>query len=249
MTVLRLFWPQDSRTDTSSQAVRLTGICRRLVCLGAVVLTAAVFAGCSSVPRNSLAHHNSAKWTNAIAAFEASDATNPPPKGCIIFTGSSYIRLWPHLAADFPDYPVVNRGFGGCHLADVFHYADRIIVPCQPRQIVIYAGGNDINSKKAPRTVFVALMTHLRAALPGVRLAFISCPPSPKRWAQTQDIRRVNRLIADYCRRHDIVFIDTFSLMLGPDGKPRPDIYAADRLHMNQKGYAIWRQAVSAYLN
>lgn len=235
-----------------NSAARKVDVRRRVTGLGAVLLAAAVVAGCRTVPQNSLATHNSAKWTNAIARFEASDATNPPPKGCIIFTGSSFIRLWTNLAADFPGYPVINRGFGGCHLPDVYNYADRIIIPHQPRQIVIYAGGNDINSKKSPRIVFgdfVALMTRLRAALPDVKLAFISCPPSPKRWAQTEDIQHVNRLIENYCRRHDIIFIDTFSLMLGPDGLPRPDIYAADQLHMNQRGYAIWQEAVAPHLN
>ncbi len=218
----------------------------------AVSITALLLCGgCQAAPRNSLATHNSAKWEDAICAYEAQDKTNAPAPGCIVFTGSSYIRLWTNLVVDFPAQPVVNRGFGGCHLADVFTYADRIIIPYQPRQVVIYAGGNDINSKKAPRTVFgdfVALMTKLRAALPSIQLAFISCPPSPKRWAQTGDIRKTNALIADYCRRHEITFINTFDLMLGPDGLPRPDIYVEDQLHMNTNGYALWRKAVAPHL-
>jgi lysophospholipase L1-like esterase len=218
----------------------------------ALACAAALFVvGCQSAPRSSLATHNSAKWEQAILAYEAQDKTNAPAPGCVVFTGSSYIRLWTNLLVDFPGQPVVNRGFGGCHLADVFNYADRIIIPYQPRQIVIYAGGNDINSKKAPRTVvgdFVALMTKLRAALPSTQLAFISCPPSPKRWAQTADIRKTNALIADYCRRHEITFINTFDLMLDGNGLPRSDIYVEDQLHMNANGYAIWRKAVAPHL-
>jgi lysophospholipase L1-like esterase len=208
-------------------------------------------AGCRTPGANSLATHNSAKWETAIVAFEAQDVTNRPAPGGIVFTGSSYIRRWTNLVADFPGLPVVNRGFGGCQLADVHRYADRIIIPYAPRQVVIYAGGNDINARKPPEIVygdFVALMEKLRAALPEVRLVFISCPPSPKRWTQTADIRKVNALIARYCRRHDIQFVNTFDRMLGPDGLPRPDIYVADQLHMNEKGYALWRAAVAPYL-
>ena len=223
----------------------------RLPALALACAAAMLIAGCQGVPRSSPATHNSAKWETVIQAYEAQDKTSAPAPGCIVFTGSSYIRLWTNLVVDFPAQPVVNRGFGGCHLADVFTYADRIIIPYQPRQIVIYAGGNDINSKKAPHTVFgdfVALMTKLRAALPATQLAFISCPPSPKRWAQTADIRKTNALIADYCRRHEITFINTFDLMLGPDGLPRPDIYDEHQLHMNATGYAIWRKAVAPHL-
>ena len=146
---------------------------------------------------------------------------------------------------------MVNRGFGGCQLADVYHYADRIVIPYAPREVVIYAGGNDISAKKSPEIVFgdfVALMEKLRAALPQVKLVFISCPPSPKRWAQTADIRDMNSRIAHYCRRHDITFVNTFDLMLGLDGLPLPDIYVEDQLHMNAKGYAIWRDAVTPHL-
>ncbi|MEI7533244.1 MAG: GDSL-type esterase/lipase family protein [Verrucomicrobiae bacterium] len=209
------------------------------------------FTGCASVPPNSLAHHDASRWQGDIAAFAASDATNPPPRGCIVFTGSSYIRKWTTLASDFPGLPVVNRGFGGCQLADVYEYADRIVIPYAPREVVIYAGGNDISSGKSPELVFgdfVALMTKLHTVLPAAKLVFISCPPSPKRWEQTGKIKEVNGLIADYCRDHQFVFVDTFSLMLGADGQPKPEIYSSDRLHMNATGYAIWRQAVAPCL-
>jgi lysophospholipase L1-like esterase len=222
----------------------------RVAC-GFFILIALVVSGCRSTPRNSLTTHNPAKWESAIADYEAQDKTNLPPVRCIVFTGSSYIRRWTNLVADFPGLPVVNRGFGGCQLADVHHYADRIVIPYAPREVVIYAGGNDINAKKSPQIVFgdfVALMEKLHGALPEARLVFISCPPSPKRWEQTADILEVNSRIARYCRRHGITFVNTFDLMLGPDGLPRPDIYVEDQLHMNAKGYAIWRDAVAPHL-
>ena len=207
--------------------------------------------GCASAPPNSLAQHDATKWRGEIAAFETADATNPPPRGCIVFTGSSYIRKWITLAEDFPGLPVVNRGFGGCHLADVCVYADRIIIPYAPREVVLYAGGNDINSGMSPELVFgdfVALMTKLHGALPQAKLVFISCPPSPKRWAQTGKIKAVNGLIAGYCRRHGIAFVNAFPLMLGADGLPRPDIDVDDHVHMNAAGYAIWRDATMPFL-
>jgi len=208
-------------------------------------------AGCASVPPNSLAKHDASRWQREIQAYEGAAAKNPPPQGCIIFTGASYIRNWKSLARDFPGLPVINRGFGGCELADVYIYADRIIVPSAPREVVIYAGGNDIDAGLAPKIVFgdfVALVTKLHQELPRTKLVFISCPPSPKRWTEPEKIKMVNGLMARYCRRHDLAFVDTFPLMLGADGRPRPDIYAKDQLHMNAVGYAIWREAVKPYL-
>jgi lysophospholipase L1-like esterase len=219
--------------------------------LSVIGLLTVLLAGCRTAPPNSLATHDPTRWESAIAGYEARDTTNAPAPGCIVFTGSSFIRLWTNLVTDFPDLPVINRGFGGCHLADLYHYADRIVISYAPRQVVFYAGGNDIAAGKPPEVVFgdfVAVVTKLRAALPGVQVAFISCPPSPKRWQHTEGFRRVNELIADYCRRHQMGFVNTFDLMLGPNGLPRPDVYAADQLHMNANGYALWREAVAPHL-
>lgn len=223
----------------------------RSLMFAAVAAVGLALAGCATAPPNSLATHDASKWRHDIAAFEASDATNPPPRGCIVFTGSSYIRKWTTLARDFPGMRAVNRGFGGCELADVYAYADRIIIPYAPREVVIYAGGNDIDAGLAPEIVFgdfVALMQKLRHALPQAKLVFISCPPSPRRWAETERIKTVNTLIARYCQEHGLTFVNTFPLMLGADGLPRRDIYVEDRLHMNAKGYAIWREAVAPAL-
>ena len=216
-----------------------------------LLLLALFCAGCHTVPPNSLATHKSARWEREIAAFEASDQTNPPPKDCIVFVGSSSIRKWTSLAADFPGSPVIDRGFGGSQLADSVNFAERIVLPYHPRQVVIYAGGNDINAGKSPEVVYgdlVALVQKIRARLPYVAIAYISSAPNPARWAQVENVKRLNSLAAAYCRHHRVAFINVFPLMLGPDGLPKPDIYVADRLHMNSRGYAIWKDAVGPYL-
>jgi lysophospholipase L1-like esterase len=225
----------------------------RLLAISFGLLAAVVLftSGCQTAPKNSLATHNSTKWENAIATYEASDKTNPPPKHPIVFIGSSSILKWKSLAADFPNLPVINRGFGGSQLADSVNFADRIVIPYAPREVVVYAGGNDINANKSPEIVygdFVALMQKLHAGLPHARLAYISIAPNLARWAQVEKVRRLNVLAENYCRRHDIAFINVFPLMLGLDGQPKPDIYVADGLHMNARGYAIWQPAVAPYL-
>ena len=146
------------------------------------LLTLLLGTGCRTAVPNSLATHDSSKWEKEIAALEARDLTNPPPKDCIVFVGSSSIRRWTSLGADFPGFPVVNHGFGGSQLADSVNFADRIITPCQPRQVVIYAGGNDINAGKDPEVVygdFVALVTRIRGRLPKADIAYIADRPEP----------------------------------------------------------------------
>lgn len=223
----------------------------RFTSWSSLILAALLLTGCQTPPPNSLAGHDSARWEKEILALETRAATNRPPAGCIVFVGSSSIRLWKTLAEDFPGLPVVNQGFGGSQLADSVNYAERLVIPYQPRQVVIYAGGNDINAGKSPEVVygdFVALATKLRAALPRVKIAYIAVAPNPARWQQVEKVKQVNSMVSAYCRRHRLTFVDVFPLMLGPDGQPKPDIFVADRLHMNAKGYAIWREAVAPHL-
>ena len=131
-------------------------------------------------------------------------------------------------------------------------FVDRIVIPYHPREIIFYAGGNDINAKKTPEQVaadFDAFCDKVHAAMPDTRICFVSIAPNPARWAQIDQVRRANRLIKDYCfwTRH-VEYIDIHPAMLGKDGKPLPDIYVADRLHMNPKGYAIWEKIIRPYL-
>lgn len=193
-----------------------------------------------------------ARWEKDIAAFEAADRTNPPPKNAILFIGSSSIRMWKTLAQDFPEHRVINRGFGGSQIEDSVHFAERIVFPYQPRLIVMYAGGNDINAKKTPEQVFSdfkAFVETVHGKLPETRIAYISIAPNPARWAQIEQVKTANKLIQDYTRQHPkLAFINVFPHMLGADGQPKPDIFLPDRLHMNANGYAIWKKVVGEFL-
>jgi lysophospholipase L1-like esterase len=41
-----------------------------------------------------------------------------------------------------------------------------------------------------------------------------------------------------------VTFIDVATPMLGADGRPLTSIFVEDMLHMNDKGYDIWRDVV-----
>jgi len=193
-----------------------------------------------------------AKWEKEIAAFEEKDRENPPPKGGIVFVGSSSIRKWTTLAADFPHHQVLNRGFGGSQLIDSVHFADRIVLPYEPRLIVLYAGGNDIHAGKSPEQVFAdfqAFVETVRAELPKTEIAYISIAGNPSRWAEVEKVKAANTMIEGYIKdKPGMKFINVFPRMLGSDGQPRPEIFVADRLHMNAEGYKLWTEIVGQYL-
>jgi lysophospholipase L1-like esterase len=193
-----------------------------------------------------------ARWEKEIAAFEAADKKQFPAKGGVLFIGSSSIRMWRTLAADFPNHHVLNRGFGGSQIADSVHFAERIVFPYEPKMIVFFAGGNDIAAKKEAEQVFAdfkAFVEKVHAKLPDTKIAYISIPGAPVRCNQVEKIKRANALVEALTReKPNLAFINIFPLMLDENGKPREELYLKDRLHMNADGYAIWKKAVEPFL-
>lgn len=188
-------------------------------------------------------NHNFAQWEKEIAAFEKSDFTNPPPKNAIEFLGSSTIRRWTTLVQDFPGQPVYNRGFGGSEIVDSTHFAPRIIFPYAPSMIVFRAGGNDLWAGKSPKEVFAdfkEFVAVVHAKLPVSEIVFISWSPTPSRWKQHEQEKELNRLVENFARQTPhLKYIETYDLPLGPDGRPRPELFVADQLHFNAAGYKL----------
>ena len=191
-------------------------------------------------------------FAEEIARFEEADRIAPPRPGSVLFVGSSSIRLWPALAGDFPGVYTLQRGFGGAELRDVIRYAPRIVLPYRPRVIVLYAGENDLAAGKSAITVFreyQAFVALVRRTLPETKIVFVSIKPSPSRWALADQMREANDLIRRYAATDPrLSVVDVFTPMLGSDGKPREDLFVEDRLHMNERGYQIWKDLLRASL-
>lgn len=160
--------------------------------------------------------------------------------------------MWKTLKQDFPDQPVINRGFGGSQMADSVYYADRIVLPYQPKQIIVYAGSNDLAAGKSPEEVagdFQAFVTKIRTKYPETRISFMSIGPSPARWSQADKQQQTNRLIKEYIATgQKLDYIEVWDQYLGTDGKPRDEFFVADRLHNSEAGYKIRAAAVRPFL-
>jgi GDSL-like Lipase/Acylhydrolase family len=196
--------------------------------------------------------HDFGKWEKEIAAYEQVDRTNAAPKGALLFTGSSIIRLWTTLAQDFPGHQVINRGFGGCEIVDCTHFADRIVFPYQPRMIFIRCGGNDLWLGKSPEQVladYKEFVASARAKLPETEVVFISLSPSVARWKQADKEKSVNTMVEEYTKQTPhLKYIECYDMVLGADGKPRPELFVADKLHFNAEVYKLLAERVRPYL-
>ena len=190
-----------------------------------------------------------------IQKFKKQDSAHFPAKQQILFVGSSSFTKWTDIQDYFPAYPIINRGYGGSSLPDVIRYANDIIFPYQPKQIIIYCGENDLageDTTVTSKTVFSRfkqLFILIRAHLPKVAIAYVSMKPSPSREQLLPKIEEGNILIKKYLSKQTkTTYIDVFHKMFNKDGTIISDIFIADNLHMNAKGYAIWQKIIAPYL-
>lgn len=189
-----------------------------------------------------------------IEAFRKKDTQQMPARGQILFVGSSSFTRWTDVHEYFPGYPIVNRGFGGSSLPDVIRFADDVIFKYDPSQIVIYCGENDLAGSKTVTadTVlnrFKTLFGMIRKKYPKVPVVFVSIKPSPSRAHLMPEMEKSNTAIRKFLKKKKrTVFVDVYHPMLNEQGKPMPDIFVEDDLHMNAKGYAIWQKQIKPHL-
>lgn len=239
------------RLKTTTRVVGLAGLA--LLAMGAAFGVRAQAASTARPEWRSGASEVEPRWREAFAAFEAQDRARPVAPGGIVFVGSSSIRLWADLESAFgPQAVVVQRGFGGSRLSDCAHHADRLVVAYRPALVVVYAGDNDLAEGATPEEVaadFDRLVQRVRADLPDTRIVYVSIKPSPLRAALMDRAREANALIAARAQSDPLLaYVDVYSKMLDPQGQPRADLYAADRLHLSTAGYDLWRQEIGPRL-
>jgi lysophospholipase L1-like esterase len=213
-----------------------------------LVLAAVLTASAQQPPSKPL---DPERFEAEFRAFEQADRATPPPEHPIVFVGSSSIRRWDTLAKDFPGLPVLNRGFGGSEASDVLRHASRVILPYRPSRVVFYAGDNDLARGKTPAAIAadVKALWELLSRQPQAKMSIISVKPSLARWSLVSQTRETNELLRRFAASDPrLTYIDVFTPMIGPDGKPVPAHFVEDGLHLTPAGYRIWTTAVAPFL-
>ena len=190
---------------------------------------------------------------NDIQNFKKQDSVSFPPKNAILLIGSSSFTKWTDVQDYFPGYTIINRGFGGSTLLDEIRYVNDIVFPYQPKQIIIYCGENDLASSDTVTASMV--LDRFKQLFQMIRdkseapIAYISMKPSPSRRHLFPKMREGNQLIKEFlATQKNTAFIDVHQKMLDLTGEPLPEIFLDDSLHMNAKGYAIWKKEMEPYM-
>ena len=188
-------------------------------------------------------------------------------EGKIVFYGDSSFTRWNpryHARALEDDIrmkdgsqAIVNRGFGTSTAEEQLYYYPRMIRPLKPRALVLQTYGNDMDLGYTPKEILFLqsrIMDYARAEFQGIR--FYVCNvrpllgPMKKRGVWFNNIEEYNRLLAEYCEKHeDVTLVDQTKcekLFKGPEfvgdyTNLNEELFIHDEVHFTQEGYDVYR--------
>lgn len=170
----------------------------------------------------------------------------------VVFIGSSTFTMWHNLSSYFPSSNVLNRGFGGSKLTDVINYADQILYPYKPKQVVLYEGDNDLGSGIKPDDLLSDLKVFVRMTeikLPDVPVVLLSVKYSPKRHKNKDKITEFNAKMKEFAStKPQLKYVDIASTTLNADGTYKRELFLADTLHVNQACYKLYATKMESFI-
>lgn len=190
------------------------------------------------------------RFEDTIERYRRFDNRNTLPKNPVLFVGSSSIVFW-ETASAFPDFPVINRGFGGASLPEVLHYYDDVVKKHAPAVVVVYCD-IDVENGKSPEysvNAFKTLVERVHADFPATQIMFLAMKPTLIDDVLGKDVRRnkeiTNHMLAEYSVTQDYLhFVDISSVMYAARPRLKAEIFLPDGMHLNSLGYDLWNPIV-----
>jgi len=178
--------------------------------------------------------------------------------GCdLLFVGDSITEGWGNTAAwkkHFAPRKAVNIGIGGDTTQNVlWRLANGAVDGLSPKAVVLLIGTNNFGLHgDAPDDVakgVAAVVASLRERLPSARILLLAVFPRDEK-PGTGMRKKIEALNAQLARLEgpSVRFLDLGAKFLAPDGTLPKDVMP-DFLHLSEKGYQIWADAIEPVLS
>ena len=171
-----------------------------------------------------------------------------PGEARVVFYGDSITDNWGRTYGKFfPDEPWVNRGISGQTTPQMLARFSQDVLALHPKAVVILAGINDIFGNTGVESLpviednFRAMVTLAKAAHVSVVLSSVM-PALHFRLRPGTDPRaeivQLNTWLQQFAKEQNLVYLDYYSALVGPDGGMKPEL-VRDGLHPTNEGYAV----------
>jgi len=191
------------------------------------------------------------KYASEFREFAIDDSLHSNKSVKILFAGSSTFRKWKSMKTDLAREDILNRGFGGSNMKELYQFREKIITKYNPSEVFIYEGDNDIAQGISVDTIMKytnMLLKDLESKIK-CRYYFISVKPSPSRAMFVEEQIDLNSRFKSLTKENPAIrYIDIFKLFY-KNGNIPANYFEADRLHLNSEGYKLVSKELIPYLD
>jgi lysophospholipase L1-like esterase len=195
-------------------------------------------------------------WNKALKAYyyhrKEHFESLPNTEHEIIFLGNSITDQaeWFEL---FQNPNVKNRGISGDDTDGVLGRLDEVI-ESKPAKIFIMIGTNDLSYGKSVEYIlgnYARILDTIFQKSPDTKIFIQSVLPTDDAIHYTRknsEIIRINKELEELARSKGCIYIDLFKEFATSENKLNPE-YSIDGLHLNGKGYELWKELIGDYVN
>ncbi|KQV36448.1 MULTISPECIES: GDSL-type esterase/lipase family protein [unclassified Rhizobium] len=168
----------------------------------------------------------------------------------VLIIGDSIAARWSKTQAlDFAGFTVANMGLHGERIQELRWRLRTIPPKVKPSRIILIIGTNNLSDKGTPGCAISggvsSVIEDIDQQWPDARLYIVPILPRGQAFRFRQEDRRaINLHIRETIKSATVVAIDEEKLTCNSSGDC-PN-YTPDKLHLNDSGYAILREALSA---
>lgn len=175
----------------------------------------------------------------------------------LLFLGDSITQGWNNNAVWQKAYGTLkaaNFGIGGDTTENVlWRIQNGEIEGLSPKVVVLLIGTNNFglegHQPDAVAKGVAAIVQTLRKKLPSTKVLLLAVFPRDEKpdAGSRKAIKKLNELIAPLADKKNIRFLDIGAKLANPDGTLSTDVMP-DFLHLSEKGYQIWADAMDPLL-
>lgn len=188
-------------------------------------------------------------YIDKVTSFMASDSG----EGKIVFLGDSLTDIcdWSEL---LNNNDIINRGISLDTTDGVLNRLSEV-TRLNPSKIFIMIGINDIGKGRSTKEIinnYIKILNYIKKNSKSTTIYVQSLLPINKDIFKTatknEEIINLNKELVKLCNSPEVKYVNLYPLFVVDNNKLNPE-YTVGGLHVNGKGYLVWKKAIEQYCN
>jgi lysophospholipase L1-like esterase len=170
-------------------------------------------------------------------------------RNTLLFLGDSLTEFF-DWEGRFPEHEVHNLGVAGETVQGLLRRLVRVVsYPVSPDVVFVMTGANNVAIEDFSIVgCYRGIVEGIRSAFPGARVVVQSVLPVDFSWVDNRVIQRINTSLREIAGELGAEYLDVFALFADSRGRPIEGYLLDDGVHISDKGYAVWADAVARFL-